>query len=96
MKLANDIAFEQDYKFIIEGRIVRISNLEYALEYAKEFQKRNKDIIMIPEGIYQHFMLKHKIDVFKKNMLNKSQHLKDELECVESALKQTENLQSNL
>lgn len=90
MDFKNNIVFEQEYDSILNGQIVRIANIECALEYEKEFKKRNKDIIMITEGIYQHFMLNDKANKFKKSMLNKAKLLKDELECVEFAIKQVE------
>ena len=87
-----DIVFEQHYEGILNGEIVRIANIEYANKYLEEFQKRNKDIIMIIEGIKQHFMLKENANKFKRTMLFQADILREELNGVENALKQLDNL----
>lgn len=87
-----NIIFEEHYEDILNGKIIRIANMEFAKEYLKEFQKRNKDIIMINEGIKQHFMLKENANKFKEKMIFQLNILRKELKGVENALKELDDI----
>lgn len=87
-----DILFENHYKDILRGHVIRIGNIKYATKYLNEFQKRNKDIIMITEGIKQHFMLKENAHKLKREMLFQAKILEKELNGVKSAIKQLDDL----
>lgn len=87
-----DILFEQHYEWILKGHIVRMANIDEANKDIKEFRKRNPNIIMIEEGIKQHFMLKDKLEKFKSDMLFEQKRLEKELNGVLNAISQSNDI----
>ncbi len=92
MTNSKDSLFNQYLNDILNGQIIRMANIEYANKYYKAFQETHKDIIMIKEGVKQHFMLKSQLNKFKKDMLFQKTLLEREIKGVEDALNQIETV----